>query len=294
MRLIEFFQRIDELYTPDVTYLKKYLASGGDPEGVELDIGFANIYATEFYEWLENEVPQYMEVINQIMQKSFKTSDWGELSIKHGLDEVLMEIWWDIPEKIRIEFQNEGHGEEYLNDLMQNDPAFAPSTSFYSSPQLLSRQTWLVHFSDNAYDIASEGFKYGMDQMDRLGLTTYFKNTASDKSHGGYNFAFQAQSRDAINAAGERKYGKSAVMFTNAGVQAYHSGDEEYQVMFWGANVDPKSIILLSNEGDSWCVTPHPSKTFSRDCVYENNDYRIVVAWVMKNWRQYAKIITGW
>ena len=37
-------------------------------------------------------------------------------------------------------------------------------------------------------------------------------------------------------------------MFQNSGVHCYHYGDEENQVVFWGADVDPRDIILITHD----------------------------------------------
>lgn len=277
--------RLNELYTPEVTYLKKYL--GGD-YGHDIDPysvwGRNSMVDPSITDWLEEHHPEILQA-------------WMQKAGTNDVDEIEPDEWHGVPEQIRKEYEEE-ISDDYIQYMMQNDPAMAPSTAFYSDATLLKRETWLVHFSDNAWDIANKGFKYGMDQMDRLGLTTYFQDTGFDKGRGGYNFAFEAGSSDADNAASQNKYGGYAVMFTNAGVQAYHSGDNEDQVMFWGANVDPRSIILISKDeetGANWCVSEHPSKgRFEGDCVYQNEDFNTVTNWVEQNWRQYAKIITGW
>ena len=278
--------RLDELYTPDVTYLKKYLA--GDSKDIDIYSvwGSHSMVDPSVTDWLEEHYPQLLQKMMQ------------EVGTDNP-DEIEPDEFYSLPQEIQQAYIEE-IWEEYIYTMMTHDPANTPSQAFYSDIQLLDRQTWLVHFSDDAMNIARDGFKYGMDQMDKLGLTTYFKDTGFDKGRGGYNFAFEAGSRWANNAARQGKYGTDVVMFTNAGVKAWHSGDEEDQVMFWGANVDPRSIILISKSDDytmheGWCVSQHPSKgRFERDCVYQNEDFDTVTNWVEQNWRQYAKIITGW
>jgi len=101
---------------------------------------------------------------------------------------------------------------------MRFEPAGAPTWSHMSLERetLLPRNTWLIHFTNEPYSIAKNGFTIGMDDMERLGLTTYFSKEY--KSLGGYNFAFLAPSREANWAATKRRYGKSAVMFQNSGI----------------------------------------------------------------------------
>jgi len=268
---------LQELYTPDVTYLNKYLSKEVDDIDPYYVWGSNSYVEPSIIEWLDDNYP---DILSKLMQKYDEDDP----------DEIEPDAWWDIPEKIRNEYENLV-GEDYINSLMRIDPSSAPSTAFFSRAQLVKRQTWLIHFSDNAYDIASEGFKYGVDQMDRLGLTNYLGD--AEKAYKGYNFAVEAGSRDAKTIAREGKYGDNAVMFTNAGVKAWHSGDEEEQVIFWGDNVDPRDIILIENDYGNWCVKPHPTKNYDRECVYQNEDFTTVTNWIEKNWRQYSRIITG-
>src|SRR4051812_38904112 len=90
--------------------------------------------------------------------------------------------------------------------------------------------------------------------MDKLGLTKYIGD--NEKKYAGYNFAFEALGRDANWSASQGKYGKHAVLFQNSGVHCYHYGDEETQIVFYGADVSPKNIIYLRNEGGDWQVMP--------------------------------------
>jgi hypothetical protein len=157
---------------------------------------------------------------------------------------------------------------------------------------MLKPSTWLIHFSDDASDISWKGFKYGSDDMTKLGLTTYLSKDA--KQYGGYNFAFVADSRDAKNAAGHRsgrgKYGKEAVMFQAAGVQAYHYGDEENQVIFYGKSINPNKVVYLSKADDDWCVNGNRT---NRSCLY-TGPFEDTIDWVINNHEQYRHKIAGY
>lgn len=176
-----------------------------------------------------------------------------------------------------------------IDYMMQHNPAEAPTHAHVTvnRGQLLPATTWLVHFSDNASNIALNGFTYGIDEMDRLGLTTWFTDKAKDR--GGYNFAFEARSRHAEFAAYGRKYGMNAVLFQNSGVHCTHYGDEEDQVIFWGADVKPKRIVYLDRPEGDWQVanvkTGRPLFTADR--------YIKVVDWVIANEAQYRSVLYG-
>ena len=49
----------------------------------------------------------------------------------------------------------------------------------------------------------------------------------------------------------DNKYGKDAVIFKGTGVEVYHIGDEENQIIFWGSDVDKDSIFYL-NRSNYW------------------------------------------
>lgn len=187
------------------------------------------------------------------------------------------------------EIEQNACAEWCVDYIMRHDPANAPTTAHVSlnRNQLIPRVTWLVHFSDEAENIARTGFTHGMDEMDRLGLTTYFTHDA--KKRGGYNFAFEATSRHAQNAAWNNKYGLNAVLFQNSGVHCTHYGDEEDQVIFWGADVNPKRMIYLDRPEGVWQVR----NVKTGNTLFTADRYLKVVEWVIKNEAQYRRSLYG-
>lgn len=180
---------------------------------------------------------------------------------------------------------------EYIKDL---DQAYAPpySAMDLNHKKLLHRTTWLVHFCDDADGIKRKGFIYGHDDMEHaLHLTRQHHDYGRGE---GYNFAFVATSRDAINSRGGRhggKYGDEFVLFQNAGVHVYHYGDEENQVIFWGSEVDKKHIIPVKynrSEEEFYVQDQRTDKT-----LYKTDDYKTMVEWIIKNYNQYRKALTG-
>jgi len=139
----------------------------------------------------------------------------------------------------------------------------------------LSDRAWLVHFSNKAAEIAKTGFKYGVNDVTKLGMTGWLAQ--STKKHGGYNFAFIANSREALSQSQKGTYGKHAVMFQNSGLRVFHYGDTENQVIFWGKGIDPNKITLLINDGTQWSAFYHNVKPII------TGNFRSVVKWVMDN-----------
>lgn len=173
--------------------------------------------------------------------------------------------------------------EKFISYMHQNDPAETPTWAHIDYQRIIKRNTWLVHFTNEPYAIRSKGFQYGTSDPSKLGLTTL--TSTDSKKYGGYNFAFVAGSSYARHAAHDEKYGNHAVMFQSAGVEGYHYGDEENQVIFYGPHVHPNSIVILIRDSDEWCV--HPTHG-NRECLYKNT-FNKVEQWVMNNYQQYQK-----
>ena len=176
----------------------------------------------------------------------------------------------------------------WVEDKLSTNPglsdALAPTYLFMNGATLIPRQTWLIHFSDDADDIARNGFEYGAEDFTALGLTTHLSEKRR-KSKPGWNFAFTADDRSV--RIGSKKYGKSAVLFQSAGVEAFHDGDNESQVVFWGPNV--KERFYLHNEGGDWRVQdPRTDKVlFTSENIFDT------IKWVQANHGQYRKVITN-
>lgn len=169
------------------------------------------------------------------------------------------------------------------SNLTSDDLADVDSPSYLhmSAQGLVMPRTWLVHFSDHARDIAEEGFLYGHPEFQGLALTTHKQHRQREP---GLNFAFEASDRSI--SYGAAKYGRSAVLFRSGGVRAYHSGDEESQVIFWGPLV--RQVVLLDHCDESdWCVV---DKNTDR-LLYKHHDIRKVVAWVIDHGAQYRRRI---
>lgn len=239
-------------------------------------------YASWYFvcQWLEDN--DCLELVSEIVRHPVESDD--------DIRELEPEIFYKLPENIQ-----KACGEWVIDYLMQQHPEEAPTTAHMSLSrnQLLPRNTWLIHFSNNAESIAYNGFKYGIDQMDQLGLTTY--KSDSEKAYGGYNFAFTAGGRYSRYAAAQGKYGRDAVMFQNSGVMAFHSGDEEEQIMFHGTDVDPRNIVLIKNDPyEGWQVMSARQKNVrnSGRPVFKG-EFEQCEAWVMKHFAQYRKALTG-
>lgn len=261
---------IAERYTSDNKHFLDYMKGGDD-----FDPYTSWYYVCEFCE--ENG---YLDDVSAITGEEVEDAD------------AMREFEPDIFYKLEPSLQKE-IAEWATEQHMRDDPAEAPTTTHMSlqKPQLLPRTTWLAHFTDDPWSIWSQGFTYGMDQMDKLGLTTYFK--ADAKKYGGYNFAFEAQSRHASWAASQGKYGRKGVMlFQNSGVKCWHYSDEEDQIVFWGKDVDPKDIIMVTHDdGGDWTVRAVRDLPGDRGDALFTGEYDRCVKWVIKNADTYRKYL---
>lgn len=275
----KFMNIIVEKYTPDNKHLFNYLKNR------EFD---------PYAHW--QEICQWLEDTDNI--QAIPDAYRGDIETADELFNEDADIFYHLPPEIQEECE-----EAIIEELMQQNPVDAPTWSHMDvrGNNVLHRQTWLVHFTDKPYEIATEGFKFGIDRMDRLALTSWIKDTSDSKKYGGYNFAFEALSKDAANVALSNKYGRHAILFQNSGVKAYHHGDEESQIMFWGKDVDPRDIIILKHTDYGWKPIMwketrnksnllDPSRGDGRGD--DLGDYQKTVEWVIKNFHQYRKFLT--
>ena len=152
-----------------------------------------------------------------------------------------------------------------MPQLLQQEPAEAPSFLFFDPPKVL-RNTWLVHFTNDADAIERKGFRHGIDDPMRVGLTTHFGKAA--KAQPGYTFAFRPEDVNRYAwKMGRPKYGKEAVVFRADAVLAYHTSDEEDQAIGWGPEakdiravwMDGRNPVLTNEDGENIAYDDFPS-----------------------------------
>jgi len=258
------------------------------------------IYSREvvaFKNYMKNPMFDYHNHWYDIVRWIDEHDEWDVLNNAAGTewdnyedatdDDIDPDVFLNFPARMRGQIEDEIYG-----NLSRDDPSMLPTHRHADYRGVVKRNEWLVHFSDHASEIAANGFVYGVDNMDQLGLTNYFGKSA--KQYGGYNFAFVANSRDALGAANRRKYGDSFVMFRNAGVKMWHYGDEEDQVVFWGKDIDPRMIVQINRVDGEFAIIPRGEWKGSQTREYLiKGEYRQVVNWVMTNFDRYRKVLTG-
>lgn len=253
-------KRFDEYYfseslSNELMHLKRYLEMSDEDKAM-------------------NRAFSYSDLINDYLEEEGKEreefSDMESYEILEWLSENDPETLVDYGEYLVGEKQYYDSGEVELYDV-------ADYRGF-------ARQTWLVHFSDRAYQIfQDQTFKIGVPYEDyqRLALSTYVKDSAKT---GGFNFAYDVD--DVEKYAFDRrepKYGKEAVLFKGDAIKIWHSGDEEMQCIYDGKQTS-KPIIHVQYD-DKWFI----ESTQTGERIIEEDNISDIANWVEKNYAQYRK-----
>lgn len=183
--------------------------------------------------------------------------------------------------------------------------------SLNNGGKLLPRQTWVGHFCSDASSIAQRGFIFGESDPRSLGLTRHKSDNARHRTSG-YNFGFLLNDLRKNFEGGvhhnDMKYGDELVLFQTSGVSAYHYGDNENQVIFWGPHVDWVIPIVRASVSDDDRHSEDDYAVLAKDGTYafrtyssvpksksygfsEQKNLEICVAWVIKNVNTYRKSI---
>ncbi len=250
-----------------VVHLRKYLNMDDYGKGIDLIHNFGYVFA----EWLEDS----------------GHDDSPNPEIRNTIEDGYADDPARLPKELVIEFF--GHMERRFMD----HDADSPSWMFMDYVEVMKNQ-WMIHFTDDAEAIACQGFKYGMDDFSRLGLTTYIENT---RKPGGYNFAYDVDEWERY-AHGRHgfKYGDEAVLFRASGIKVWHHGDGEYQIVFVGNTA--KDIVPLTKGGydDGWWANGI-GKGGREEQDSEQGDGSFdslseAVDWVIANYNQYKRLLT--
>lgn len=263
------FIDIMEVYSKDNVSLLNYMKDS--------DIDIYNFW-DYFSGWASTreDIVDYLEKLTGI---EIDSENYEDIENIINLD-VDPGYYYNLPIDIQKEFV------EYISSKDSSLMSHHTKTAFtLENDKLLKRLTWLIHFTNEPFEICKHGFIYGVDNISNLGLTVYLD--IDDKKHGGYNFAFKCENiRTIKDVARKNKYGKHAVIFQNSGVDAYHYGDEENQVIFYGPDVKKENIIPIHNNGEYEIYDRSGDKIF-----YKSDDIRKIINWIMNNYNQYRNSI---
>ena len=138
------------------------------------------------------------------------------------------------------------------------------------------KNEWCIHFGSDSDSISREGFTGGTPDINHLAYT----NAGMQKHQAGYNFAFAIDDR----SVDYNQYGDEAVIFRTSGVEVYHNGDGQNQVVFWGPNV--KNFIPIHQDNGDWVVYGAKGQILVR-CGRPSE----IAIWATENLPQYRKQI---
>ena len=191
-----------------------------------------------------------------------------------------------------FDYEDESLVEMFLNMLEENNlcdhfvSEMQNIVDYYELPSWCTmdfnrivKNEWCIHFGSDSESIAKEGFTGGTPEIEHLAYT----NAGAQKSSAGYDFAFLINDRN-VDYNG---YGNEAVIFRTSGVEIYHYGDNQNQVVFWGPNV--KSFIPIHQDNGDWVVYGQNGQVLVR-CGRPSE----IALWATENLPQYRKqIMTG-
>jgi len=245
--MIGWYQRAKKRvisYDREMAFLRNYLKQGFDPYD---------------YGWL---VEEFLENEGFGVDDDFDGNEWVEKATPQQLEEF----------------------KEWAEDKLQNVQEDTTTPAYrHFDYERIQTPGWLVHFTDDAFGVAWKGFLYGHEEVEGLGLTTW-KGESSRKKYASFNFALDADSKYATWAANSHKYGKDAVVFWGSGVLAYHHGDEEGQVIFWGPSVKTDMIFPIYFREGEWVVEGEDGR------VMVQGEFDTAVNWIQNNYRMLQQI----
>lgn len=260
---------INEYISRNEVTLKKYLQMSEDERSYWLPYEYY-FYISDFF----NEYHKFYDI--EGLEDFVEYNQDEEYDMVHTLESKFPNVFKDFGYWLH----------EKVEDFTLGIPESEYPTWAHMEFRKLVKNTWLVHFTNDAESIADSGFKRGVDDYTKLGLTTRLGEY--DKKFGGYNFAYDATTYYERYIGGGRypKYGNEAVLFRASGIEVWHWGDEEPQVIFYGNTAKDIIPITRSLGGEyKWAV----KSVKTGQNIYASNSIGEVTDWVINNYNQYRK-----
>lgn len=178
-------------------------------------------------------------------------------------DKILSDFWW-----YRVRYKNDWNA------------AIIPVGEIHNQ--------WLIHFTNHAHEIINKGFTQGTPNKSKVAYTCWVHS--NDKHYkNGYLYGYKIN--DIPNDA--TKFGEDAILFQASGIEVYHRGDKEKQVIFH--NQDAKNLIYIQcpdnfpntyqNKLKDWTV----ASLITDEPLYTSDSIEDVIEWILKNFSQYRK-----
>ena len=266
-----------------------------------------SIYAIEESKFDNKEIiKEYLEKdYNLPLYKYFKWASTASscekaedlaYSCSYYINEYIRKIYYRYSEFENLlndgefDYEDESLVEMFLNMLEENNlcdhfvSEMQNIVDYYELPSWCTmdfnrvvKNEWCIHFGSDSESIAKEGFTGGTEEIERLAYT----GAGQQKRSAGYDFAFPLGERD----IDYNNYGKEAVIFQTSGIEIYHHGDSQNQVIFWGP--EAKNFIPIKYDGEvgDWCIYGKNGQ------VLKSGDPSDILDWAINNLPQYRKQI---
>lgn len=195
---------------------------------------------------------------------------------------------WEMAEAVGPLFNGElaRFAENFIKYVSQNGDTEVPLFVVADYNRDIKNE-WLIHMTDNLQGISHEGFNIGVS-IDELAYTPG-RGTTKYKYGPGYNFAFTADDAWYAERSG---YGECCILFQASGVQIYHYGDNEHQVIFYGPSARNLIFIYEEEYGDysgSWVI----KSEITGRLLCHFDDLQGCVNWAIQNFAQYRDHLVG-
>lgn len=231
-------------------------------------------------------------LLTDFIESSKMADDVDELIQKGELPEDLYELdAWEIGEYLGPLFETKlaSYAEDFVRYVSYYGDTEIPLFCVADFVKEIHNE-WLIHMTDNLVGLNHEGFSYGVG-IDELAYTPG-RGTIKYKYGAGYNFGFEL--RD-ISTAESSGYGKYCILFQASGVEIYHYGDEQRQVIFYGPSAKNLIFICRADYGEysgMWCVLDAMDSGYGKYlCHFDTLEK--AVYWAIKNFPQYRNRLIG-
>lgn len=234
---------------------------------------------------MKNELQRLCDEINSepnIRDIIFLANNWfDQLPKNHQRRLLYLGFDRKIPELLIDLGTMEEYHEDFLDYALKNIIKLYDHQDFGKKAAWITKEdasiipskTWLVNFSNSAYDVLSKGFYTGIGLSENEGKLSSFTEV---KEGYGWNFAYALSDIKEFDIYQLTKdFGEEISLFKSSGVRFYHKIDREYQVMFLGEKVKRIYSVFYSSDWDTFSiemndgVTPGWSGMKSLDRVAE-------------------------
>ena len=226
-----------------------------------------------FKTWCENQddVVEYIDSLVEKGELEDNIWDWDDYEFSETVSELV--------------FKNERWCEEFLEDAKYTNDGYEMPLYLSSDYEGEVHNEWLIHLTNNMYEVSRGGFNVGIEDYNDLAYTPDRGGTKW-KYGPGYNFAYLAS--DAWRA---KDYGTDCVLFQASGIKIYHYGDQETQVIFYGPSA--RNLIPIYRDKQGYYCEWRVESCQNGNVLYQSDKLGDVVDWCINNFAQYQKHLVG-